>query len=162
MACTAILGRRLDCPVVNLGFSGNGRMDAAVGELMAKIDAAAYVIDCMANTGATAARQKCAALVTILRAGHPATPIILAEDRRVTNEWIRPQSHRSHTENHAALHEIYESLKREGMQKLYYVPGDGMLGDDAEGATDGSHPSDLGFLRQADAFLPVLQDALRP
>jgi hypothetical protein len=37
-----------------------------------------------------------------------------------------------------------------------------MLGDDAEGATDGSHPSDLGFMRQADAFEPVLRQALRP
>ena len=48
------------------------------------------------------------------------------------------------------------------MTELYYIPGDGMLGDDAEGATDGSHPSDLGFMRQADAFEPVLRQALRP
>ena len=46
MVHTAILGRRFDRPVVNLGFSGNGRMDAAVGELLVKIDAAVYVIDC--------------------------------------------------------------------------------------------------------------------
>lgn len=36
----------------------------------------------------------------------------------------------------------------------------GMLGDDAEGATDGSHPNDLGFMRQAAAFEPVLREAL--
>jgi hypothetical protein len=162
MVYTAILGRRFDCPVVNLGFSGNGRMDAAVGELMAKIDAAAYVIDCMPNTGPTLARQKCAPLVKMLRAAHPVTPIVLAEDRRVTNEWIRPQLQKSHTASHVALREIYEGLKREGVVELYYIPGDGMLGDDAEGATDGSHPSDLGFMRQADAFEPVLRQALRP
>jgi len=91
MAYTAILGRRFERPVVNLGFSGSGRMDAAVGDLMAKIDAAAYVIDCMPNTGAALARQRCAPLVKTLRAAHPNTPIVLAEDRRVTNEWIRPQ-----------------------------------------------------------------------
>jgi hypothetical protein len=162
MVYTAILGRRFDRPVVNIGFSGNGRMDAAVGELLAKIDAAAYVIDCMANTGPTLARQKCAPLVKMLRAAHPVTPIVLAEDRRVTNEWIRPQSQKSHTASHVALGEIYEGLKREGVLGLYYIPGDGMLGDDAEGATDGSHPSDLGFMRQADAFEPVLRQALRP
>jgi len=49
MACTAILGRRLDRHVVNLGFSGNGRMDAAIGDLLVQIDAAAYVIDCVGN-----------------------------------------------------------------------------------------------------------------
>jgi len=34
---------------------------------------------------------------------------------------------------------------------------------DVEGrawSTDGSHPSDLGFLRQADAFEPILKQAL--
>ncbi|MDA1231895.1 MAG: SGNH/GDSL hydrolase family protein, partial [Planctomycetota bacterium] len=31
MVHTGILGRRLDMPVVNLGFSGNGRLDQAVG-----------------------------------------------------------------------------------------------------------------------------------
>jgi hypothetical protein len=40
----AILGRRLDIPVVNLGFSGNGRMDRAVGEFLVQVDASAYVI----------------------------------------------------------------------------------------------------------------------
>jgi len=50
MVHTAILGRRFDRPVVNLGFSGNGRMDAAVGELLAQEDAAVYVIDCACPT----------------------------------------------------------------------------------------------------------------
>lgn len=49
MVHTAILGRRFDTPVVNLGFSGNGRMDAAVGDFLTKIDAAVYVIDCLPN-----------------------------------------------------------------------------------------------------------------
>src|SRR5918994_1672547 len=40
MVHTAILGRRLDRPVINLGFSGNGRMDAAVGHFLLTIDAA--------------------------------------------------------------------------------------------------------------------------
>ena len=34
MSHVAILGRRLNRPIVNLGFSGNGRMDAAVGALL--------------------------------------------------------------------------------------------------------------------------------
>jgi len=53
MAYPAILGRRLDRPVVNLGFSGNGTMDPSVGALMAELDASIYVIDCLPNMGAT-------------------------------------------------------------------------------------------------------------
>ena len=46
------------------------------------------------------------------------------------------------------------------MKGLFYVKGDPLLGDDAEASTDGSHPSDLGFVRQADVLEPVLRAAL--
>ncbi|MEQ1850257.1 MAG: SGNH/GDSL hydrolase family protein [Chthoniobacteraceae bacterium] len=160
MVHTAIIGRHLDLPVVNLGFSGNGRMDAEVGELLGKIDAAAYVIDCLPNMGPADVRKKCPVLVKMLRAARPQTPIVLVEDRRNTNSWIIPSRHAFHTENHAALRESYEALKKEGVTNLHYIPGDDLLGDDSEGATDGSHPNDLGFMRQAAVFEPILRSAL--
>jgi len=160
MVHTAILGRHFDRPVINLGFSGNGRMDAAVGELLTKIDAAVYVIDCLPNMGPADVRQKCPPLVKQLRAAHPETPIVLVEDRRFANTWIRPERQKFHTENHAALRESFDALQKEGVAKLYYIPGDDLIGDDAEGATDGSHPNDLGFVRQAAIFEPVLRQAL--
>jgi len=160
MVHPAILGRRFDRPVINLGFSGNGRMDAAVGELLVTIDAAVFVIDCLPNMDAAAVREKCAPLVRQLRAARPATPIVLVEDRRYTNEWIQPKRKTFHTANHAALRESFEQLKAEGVTGLFYIPGDDLLGADGEGATDGSHPNDLGFVRQADAMEPVLRAAL--
>ena len=160
MVHTAILGRRLDMPVVNLGFSGNGRMDAAVGELLREVDAAAFVIDCLPNMGPADVTAKCAPLVRQLRAKWPSTPIVLVEDRRYTNSWITPAKNRFHDENHAALKAAFDTLVKEGVQNLHYIPGDGLLGDDGDGATDGSHPNDLGFVRQADAMEPVLRKAL--
>ena len=160
MAHPAILGRRFDRPVVNLGFSGNGRMDAAVGEFLVKIDAAVYVIDCLPNMSAPMVRERCIPLVKQLRAARPDTPIVLVEDRRNTNSWILPARNQHHTDNHAALRECFEMLKKEGVKGLLYLPGDDLLGHDAEAATDGSHPSDLGFVRQADLFEPVLRAAL--
>jgi hypothetical protein len=138
MVHTAILGRRFDRPVVNLGFSGNGRMDAAVGELLVKIDAAVFVIDCLPNMGAADVRAKCIPLVKQLRATRPNTPIVLVEDRCNTNSW----------------------MQKDGVKGLHYLAGDDLLGHDAEGSTDGSHPSDLGFVRQADLFEPVIRAAL--
>ncbi len=160
MVHTAILGRRLDRPVVNLGFSGNGRMDAAVGDLLVTIDAAVFVIDCLPNMSAPQVREKCIPLVQQLRAARPTTPIVLVEDRRNTNSWILPKRDQHHTDNHAALRECFDALQKQGVTQLYYIRGDDLLGDDAEGATDGSHPSDLGFVRQADVFEPVLRTAL--
>jgi hypothetical protein len=160
MVHTAMLGRRFDLPVVNLGFSGNGRMDAAVGELLVLIDAAVYVIDCLPNMDADSVREKCIPLVKQLRAARPDTPIVLVEDRRNTNAWILPARNEHHTANHAALRECYAQLEAEGVTGLFYIPGDDLLGDDSEGATDGSHPNDLGFMRQTAIFEPVLRAAL--
>jgi hypothetical protein len=160
MVHTAILGRRLDMPVMNLGFSGNGKMDAAVGELLCAEDAAAYVIDCLPNMNASEVAVKCEPLVKQLRAAHADTPIILVEDRRNTNSWILPARDKHHTDNHAALKAAYKKLVAEGVKGLSYIDGDHLYGDDTEGATDASHASDLGFMRQSDVMEPVLRKAL--
>jgi lysophospholipase L1-like esterase len=157
---TAILGRRFDRPVINIGFSGNGRMEAEVGALLTRVDPAIYVIDCNPNLNATQVRARCIPLVKQLRAARPDTPILLVEDRRNTNSWILPARASYHDANHQALRESYEQLVDEGIKKLFYLPGNDLLGDDSEGATDASHPNDLGFMRQADAFEPVLRKAL--
>jgi hypothetical protein len=135
-------------------------MDAAVGELLVTIDAAVFIIDCLPNMGAALVRERTIPLVTQLRAAHPTTPIILVEDRRYTNVWIQPKRDQGHTENHAALRESFEKLKADGVKGLSYIPGDDLLGDDGEGATDGSHPNDLGFVRQADVMEPIIRAAL--
>lgn len=160
MVHTAILGRRFDMPVVNLGFSGNGKMDKAVGDYLAKIDAAVYVIDCLPNMQPADVAAKCAPLVKQLRAAKPETPIVLVEDRRFTNSWITPEKAKFHDANHAALRAAFEGLQKEGVKKLYYIGGDHLYGDDADGSTDASHGSDLGFYRQADIFEPVIREAL--
>ena len=160
MVHTAILGRRFDRPVLNLGFSGNGKMDAAVGSLLTEIDAAVYVIDCLPNMGPADVTAKCGPLVRQLREARPTTPIVLVEDRRNTNSWILPDRDKHHDANHAALKAAYEQLVKEGVKGLFYIDGDHLYGDDAEGATDASHASDLGFMRQADIFEPILRAAL--
>ena len=156
MVHTAILQRKYDRPAINLGFSGNGRMEPEVGELLNELDPAVYVIDCCPNMSAedTAARTK--PLVEQLRKAHPATPIVLVEDRRYTDAWLIESKAKRNDGNHAALKQAYEELKAAGVAHLYYIPGDDLLGDDNDGAVDSSHPNDLGFLRQAEAFDKVL------
>jgi hypothetical protein len=161
MCHPAILGRRFDMPTANLGFSGNGKMDAAVGEFLGRLDAAVFVIDCLPNMDAKLVTERCTPLVKQLRAARPDTPIVLVEDRRNTNSWIHPDRAAHHTANHAALKEAFATLQKEGVKRLHYIEGDALLGDDGDGSTDGSHPNDLGFVRQADVFEPVLRAALK-
>ena len=160
MAHPAILGRRLEIPVINIGFSGNGKMHKEVGDLMVDVDAACYIIDCLPNMNAVMVTERCVPLVNQLRKARPDTPIVLVEDRRFANSWLVPGRAKFHDDNHAALRKAYEQLKAAGVKHLHYLSGDDLLGDDAEGTTDSSHPNDLGFVRQADAFEPVLRRAL--
>jgi lysophospholipase L1-like esterase len=160
MVHTAILGRRLNRPVINLGFSGNGKMDASVGAFLAEIDAAVFVIDCLPNMNPELVRERTVPLVRQLHQARPGAAIVLVEDRPFTNTWIRPDQQKFHQTNHAALRTAFEQLRAENTPRLFYLEGEHLLGDDSEGATDASHPSDLGFQRQADLFEPVLRQAL--
>lgn len=49
MGFTNILQRRLEVPVVNLAFSGNGKLEQPVLDLMTEIDPQVYVLDCLPN-----------------------------------------------------------------------------------------------------------------
>ena len=149
---TAILGRRLDRPVINLGFSGNGTMDASMAELLAEIDAALFVIDCLPNMGHKAVTQRTAPLVTMLRKARPSTPILVVEDRSYANAFLNKRLAERNRRSRAALRAEFGKLRKAGVRKLFYLEGATLLGKDGDDTVDGSHPTDLGFARQAEAF----------
>lgn len=158
MVHTAILGRWLDCPVINLGFSGNGKMEPELATLLAQLDPSVYVLDCLPNMTPAEVTQRVPPFVQVLRKAHSQTPILLVEDRDYTDAFLNASRRQRNEGNHAALRSAWEKLTSEGVTGLHYLKGDQLLGDDGEGAVDGSHPTDLGFFRQAEAF----QAALKP
>ena len=157
MVHTAILGRWLDCSVINLGFSGNGRMESEIGQLMAEIDASVYVIDCLPNISAAQVTERTFGLVKELRKARPSVPIVLVEDRNYTDSVFVTSKARRNQSSQKALKAEFEKLKSAGIDNLHYVRGEDLLGDDGEGTVDSSHPTDLGFMRQAEAFHKVLK-----
>ena len=160
MAYPAILGRRLGHPVINLGFSGNGKMDPEVGVLLAELDAAAYVIDCVPNMNPEMVTKRAEPFVTALRAARPDTPIILVENIHYQAGAFLPGARKSYENKNQALRESYKQLMAKKVSGLQYVPGGLLLGNDGEATVDGTHPTDLGFMRIADALEPVLRAVL--
>ena len=158
MSITGILGRRLNRPVINLGFSGNGQMEPEVGGFLAELDPCVYAIDCLPNMSAPMIEQRAEPLVRQLRAVRPDTPILLVEDRSMTIAPFHKATREHHEGSRKAFRAAYERLKASGVSHLSYLRGEQLLGNDGEGATDGSHPSDLGMVRYADAY----ERALRP
>lgn len=160
MVHTAILGRRFDVPVINLGFSGNGTLDPEVATLLGEIDASAYVLDCLPNLQPKQVAERTEPFVKALRKIRPNTPIVLVEDRNYTNAPWNAGLKQRNTDNHLAFRKAYQALTAAGVEGLHYLPGDKLVGEDGEGTVDGSHPTDLGFFRQADAFAEVLRPLL--
>lgn len=152
LAFPAIVGRQLDTPVINLGFSGSGKMEPAMAELLAELDPSVYVLDCLWNMSPELVSARVEPFVKTLRAARPDTPILLAEDCSVDN--VCP------TEKGRIVREIHGKLTAEGVKNLHFLANLGMLGDDSEGTVDGCHPNDLGMMRQAEVFAKALAPLL--
>jgi lysophospholipase L1-like esterase len=161
MAFPAILGRRFNRPTINLGFSGNGRMEAEVGALLAELDPCLYAIDCLPNMTPEQVAERTEPLVRQLRKARPETPILLVEDRTFTSAEFLKSTREAHALRRAALRKGYEALIAEGVKSLGYLHGDALLGSDGEAATDGSHPNDLGMVRYADAYQKPIEALLK-
>jgi len=153
----SILGRWLNKPVINLGFSGAAQMELEVAELLNELNAAVYVIDALPNMYPAQVKERAERFIRKIREVHPATPLVLVEDRPHTNAWIKPELMKFHEENWRELNSVYRKLRRAGDHNLHYVKGRSLFGDDNEGSLDASHPSDLGFMRMAELLYPVLK-----
>jgi len=160
MAYPAILGRRLDCQTINLGFSGNAVCELEVAALLAELDPAVYVLDPLPNMNAEGVVERMPAFISKLREAHSQTPIVLVENTEMGDAPVNP-SRRGYARANAELHRIFVQRVKAGDKKLFYIRGDKLLGEDGEGTVDRVHPTDLGFMRMADAMEPVLRRALR-
>lgn len=158
-AWTAIIGRKADVPVVNLGFSGNGRLEPEVFELLAEIDAAAYVIDCLPNMSLTHdVEDRLTKGIAILRKDHDC-PIILVEHSGTSSEYATGL--RTHyRELNSRQKQTYDKLRKSGVKGLYYITHK-QIYPGLEGQVEGVHFNDLGMYRQADAVAKKLDKVLR-
>ena len=82
---------------------------------------------------------------------------MLVESLHFCHQHHLPDTRKSVLDKNRALRAAYESLRSEGVKDLHYLPGDRLVGDDDEGTVDGVHPTDVGFMRYADALVPVLK-----
>ncbi|MBD0256849.1 MAG: SGNH/GDSL hydrolase family protein [Cytophagales bacterium] len=157
MAWTAIVGRQLDRPLVNLGFSGNGRLEKEVVDLVAEVDARLYVLDCLPNLVATAGiapaeiTERILESVRFLRQKRPATPILLVEHAGYAEGLTDPERRKLYQEVNALLKAAFARLKSEGVRQLYLLPMS-EINLSLDATVDGTHPSDLGMQQYARAY----------
>jgi len=161
MAVPAIIGRRLQVPVINFGINGFGHMEIEMAKLIAEVDASVFVLDCMPNLNLALINRNTEPFIRELRRARPDTPIIMVEMAHYSNAWIQPRWEENRQNLCKSYREIFERLQAEGMTGLTYVYGNELYGSDSEGTVDGGHPSDLGKFRSATVMEPVLREVLK-
>ena len=153
MAHTNIISRKLDVDCINFGFSGNGRMEAPIVELISEIDARFYVIECLQNMDEDQIKKRVRPLVENIRKKHPLTPIVLVENMMYEMAFLDQTIESQLIRENAALKNEFDEILKSGIQNIFYVKDNQDNLVDNEGTVDGVHLTDLGFSRYADYLL---------
>lgn len=153
-----IVGRELDVPVVNLGFSGSGKMELEMSEHLAAIDASCYVLDCLWNMDMKMVEERYEPFIRNLRAKRPGVPIVMAEQCDV---YLRPGGSKRFGDKDRFVRALYDKLVAEGWKNLVYLRADEQFGYDGEGTVDGCHPNDIGMAALARGFGAAVAKALK-
>ena len=162
MVATNMIQRDMNIECVNLGFSGEGKMDTYMARAMAEIpDVTAYVLDPVPNCTKDMCEKLTYGFVKTLRDLRPDVPIIMVEGPMYSYAKFDSFFGAYLPQKNEEFRKNYEKLKAENPNNLYYVTCEGLSGNDNEGTVDGIHFTDLGFRAYADKLIAVLKDIVK-
>ncbi|MEY3435648.1 MAG: hypothetical protein RL335_104 [Bacteroidota bacterium] len=154
---TNILSRLIDKSVINLAFSGNGRLEYEVYKYIGEIDASLFILDCLPNMSGDVyikegiLRRRLDSSFQYLRSLHPNTPILFTEHAGYGDEDMNAKKKETYMAANAVLLSYYESLKRAGVKNIGYLSKK-EIGLTIESTVDGIHPNDIGMMENAKAY----------
>ncbi len=163
LAWPSILGRSLNQEVINLGFSGNGRLEAPIIKLMIRQQPSVYILDCLPNMGSATLFPDNTLVETIknavkqIRTKDKSAPIILSHHSgaRVAQVYqIDKDLEFSRTSD--LLDIAYKQLRALKIPQLYLMTSK-EIGLDLESTVDGAHPNDLGMKKHAQAYEKLIK-----
>ncbi|MEO8720224.1 MAG: SGNH/GDSL hydrolase family protein [Ginsengibacter sp.] len=164
LAWTNILQRNLDRTVINLGFSGNGRFEAPVFDLMSKVNAKLYILDCMPNLTRGFSKEEIKNRVVYgvnkLREQNKYVPILLVEHAVGYAPFYMDTARLNDYHNSSlVIEKIFQDLKSSGVKNIYLLT-DKEIGFDINSTTEGLHPNDIGMMKYAIAYEKKIREIL--
>lgn len=160
MAHVSVLSRRFNREFINLGFSGNAKLDYEIAEVMSGVDnAALFILDFVPNSSVDEIRKKTVHFYSIIRAKHPDTPILFIEDPIFPHTLFNQEINLQVKRKNAAIDEVVAAIKQKD-PNVELVSSRYMIGDDGEATVDGIHFTDLGSMRYADLLTPIIEKYL--
>ena len=159
MAHTNIISRQLDRDVINFGFSGNGRMEESIANLISDSNPIFYVIECMPNMyPPDLVSNNTIPLIDTIRAKDSDTPIILVDLFTSPVTALDKNAIRGTSEMNNALKYQYDKMINSGYNNIIYLETQSALGNDFEGTVDAVHFTDLGFIRYSDFLIKKFEE----
>lgn len=161
MAWTNILSRKLDYPVINLAFSGNGPLEKELVDLMNEIDASLYIFDCLPNMGNLPLEEvinRTVYGVKKLRENHD-VPILVVDHIGYRNDETNKLTKESADRMNMVSRQAFDSLVQMGVKNIYHLHKDSINFPD-DGCVDNIHPNDLGMQVYADAYEKIIREIL--
>jgi len=158
----AILGRMLNVDFVNFGFSGAGKGEPEVAQIISEVSASCFVLDYTQNTKDAETLEKVyIPFIEVIRSRHPETPIICTTAIYMAPEAVFSNVHPDLPRTREVIRKAVQARKDAGDRNIHLVEGFTLLGpDQADGFVDGVHPNDLGFYWMAQGLEPHLRKAL--
>ena len=163
MAYPSIIERATGVTTINLGFSGNGRMDKNMADFISGINAKAYIIDCLANCTYETTRDSADYFIAKIAITHPDKHIYMVNNYLYPQQFILPENNSDMKKENQLWFEIYERLRKEGttingrktgpLKNLRFVDVSSSSIIDNEDTVDGTHLTDKGFSNLAKAIL---------
>ena len=164
LAWTNILQRNLDRTVINLGFSGNGRFEKPIFDLMSEVNAKLYILDCMPNLTRGFSEEEIKNCVIYgvnkLREKNADIPILFTEHAVGYAPFYMDTTRLNEYHNSSLVIErIFNGLKSSGVKNIYLLT-DKEIGFDINSTTEGLHPNDIGMMKYATAYEQKIREIL--
>ncbi|WP_346713166.1 SGNH/GDSL hydrolase family protein [Mediterranea massiliensis] len=149
MAWTNIVQRHIECPMINMGFSGNGKLEDDVLDFINEIDARVYILDCVSNlTQDSMLVGRTINAVKKIRSLHQNEPILLMEHAGYSNSMTCLQR-RTECENaNIKVRRAYYELLGMGVKNIFYISRKD-FDFICDAWVDYVHPSDIGMVQKA-------------
>ena len=162
MVANNMIQRDLNAECVNIGISGEGKMDMVMARALASIpNVTAYVLDPIPNCTEMMCDTLTYDFVNTLRTLRPEVPIVMVEGPIYPYAKFDESLNKYLPRKNAAFKKNYDKLKKENSKNLYYVSTDELLDPAKEGTVDGIHFTDYGFRFYADRLNKVLKDLVK-
>jgi hypothetical protein len=148
-----MLGRKYNLDYLNFGFSGRGKCEPEVADILTETDPSCFVIDVGQNNSLEELQERYRPFIDILRQKHPNIPL-LATTPIFYNAELWSQTHiQTITKKRQTISDAIWDRMGESDLNLHLLEAKDYLSDAfTDGAVDGGHPNDLGFAHMADAM----------